>query len=189
MAPQERRDSSREAVGVFEDGAALQVAIDDLLTSGFDRADLSLVAGEDAVRDKLGHLYERVNEIEDDPDAPRSVYVSTEARGDAEGGVIGGLMYVGAVAAAGAVLASGGALATAIVAAALAGGSGGMIGSSLAKLIGDHHARYLQDQLDRGGILLWVRTRDTDHESRASDILTSHSAHDVHLHEIPGRAA
>lgn len=35
----------REAVGVFHDERTLQAAADDLLVAGFDRADLSLLAG------------------------------------------------------------------------------------------------------------------------------------------------
>jgi hypothetical protein len=189
MSSSKYDDSTREAVGVFDDGDSLQAAIDELQSSGFDRADLSLLAGEQTVEEKLGHMYEKVADLEDDPEVPRAVYVSTESRGDAEGSVIGALMYVGAVAAAGAVLATGGALAGAIAAAAVAGGTGGVIGSFLAKIIGDRHAHYLQEQLDHGGILLWVRTRDAAHEHRARTILEKHSAHDVHLHEIPSLAA
>jgi hypothetical protein len=189
MPYSQAHESSKEAVGVFHDGDTLQGAIDELLSSGFDRADLSLVAGEETVEEKLGHMYDKVADLEDDPEAPRTVYVSTEDRGDAEGRVIGSLMYVGAVAAAGAVLASGGALASAIVAAALAGGTGGFIGSTLASLIGEHHALYLEEQLDRGGILPWVCARDTEHEARARAILQKHAAGDVHLHVIPSLAA
>jgi hypothetical protein len=100
--------------------------------------------------------------------------------------VIGGLMYVGAVAAAGGIVASGGTLAGAIVAAALAGGAGGVTGTILAKLIEYHHADHLQEQLDHGGLLLWVRTRDGAHEARALEILARHSARDVHVHDIIG---
>lgn len=104
----------REAVGVFTRSEDLQSAIDELLSSGFHRADLSLLASEHAVEGKLGHRYEKVTALADDPTIPRTVYVSPAAVGDAEGGLIGGLMYVGAVAAAGAVVASGGTLAAII---------------------------------------------------------------------------
>jgi hypothetical protein len=87
-------------------------------------------------------------------------------------------MYVGAVAAAGAIVASGGTIAAAIAAAALAGGAGGLIGTFMAKLVGDHHAQYLQRQLDRGGLLLWVRTWNAEDERRAVEILRSYSGGD-----------
>ena len=177
-------DTRTEAVGVFDDASSLQEAIDELLSSGFNQAEISLLASEHAVEEKLGHAYEKVKELEDDLSVPRAAYISTESRGDAEGGLIGGLVYVGAVAAAGAMVATGGTLAAAIAAAAMMGGAGGLIGSVLANLVGDHHARYLQEQLDHGGLLLWVRTRDEEHEQRARQILSKHSAHDVHTHAL-----
>ena len=45
----------REAVEIFIRPEDLQYAIDELLTSGFHRAELSLLAGEHAVQEKLGH--------------------------------------------------------------------------------------------------------------------------------------
>lgn len=174
-------DAVREAVGIFRNARDLQGAIDELLSSGFDRAELSLLASEQAVEEKLGG-YERVRVLADDPAAPRGAYVSTEAIGDAEGGLIGGLVYVGATAATGAIVASGGTLAAAIAAAVLAGGAGGLIGSVLAKWIGSHHAHYLQGQIEHGGLLLWVRTWTLADEERAVKILKKFAADEVHLH-------
>ncbi|WP_026381538.1 hypothetical protein [Afifella pfennigii] len=175
----------REAVAVFDSPQDLQAAIDELLTSGFDRAELSLLASEKSVDDKLGHKYQKVAELKDDPIVPRCCYVSTESLGEAEGGLMGGLMYVGAGVAAGAVVASGGTLALAIAWAALAGGAGGLIGAVLANWIEEHHADHLQEQLDHGGLLLWVHTRDEAHEERAAKILRRHSGRDVHVHALP----
>ena len=185
MPSQESDKLVREAVGIFDSAEALEAAVDELLISGFDRAELSLLASEPAVQEKLGHLYDKVSELEDDAAVPRSAYVSTEAIGNAEGGLIGGLMYVGAIVAAGSIVASGGPLGAAITSAAMVGGAGGFIGLILANWVGDHHADYLQDQLDRGGLLLWVRTWDEAREKRATDILSKHSAHDIHVHGLP----
>ena len=126
MAVEEEVRTVREAVGVFNRPEELQGAIDELLSSGFYRAELSLLASAHAVEAKLDHRYEKVSSLADDPTVPREAYVSTEAIGGAEGGLIGGLMYVGAAAAAGAIVISGGTLATAIGATALAGGAGGL---------------------------------------------------------------
>jgi hypothetical protein len=178
----------REAVGVFNRPEDLQDAIDELLSSGFHRAELTLLASEQTVEEKLGHRYVKVNALEDDPTVPRAAYVSTEAIGGAEGALIGVLMYVGATAAAGAILVSGGTLAAGIAAVALAGGASGFIGSILAKWVGDHHAHYLQEQMDHGGLLLWVRTWDAEDERRAVEILRKHSGRDVHLHTLPPAA-
>ncbi len=173
-----------EAVGIFHRSEDLQAAIDELLSSGFHRSELSLLAGALAVEAKLGQ-FEQVKPLADDPAVPRSAYVSPEAIGDAEGGLIGGLVYVGAAVAAGIVVASGGSLAAIITAVVLVGGTGGLLGSVLATWLGTNHAHYLQEQIDRGGLLLWVRTRSIHDESRAVDILKKHSGGEVHVHRLP----
>ncbi len=184
MSQRQSEETRTEVVSVFKNAEALQEAIDELLSSGFDRAELSLLAGEEAVDEKLGHAYKKVTDIEDDITIPRAAYVSTESLGDAEGGLIGGLVYVGAVATAGAVVATGGTLAAVIAGAAMAGGAGALIGSVLASLVAQHHAKYLEEQLNHGGLLLWVRTWNKEHEQRAKDILLKHSAQDVHIHSL-----
>lgn len=181
-----QNDPPREAVAVFETEADLQAAIDELLSSGFDRAEISMLASEHTVEERLGHRYEKVTQLEDDPQVPRAVYVSGESLGDAEGSLIGAPLYFGATAAAGAILVSGGTVAAAIAGAAVAGGAGAVIGSLLATLLGRRHADHLQEQLERGGLLLWVRTWDAGDERRAVDILARHSGRDVHVHSFGG---
>lgn len=188
MPAEQKSGMVREAVGIFNGSTALQAAIDELLASGFDRAALSLLASEQAVEEKLGHRYRKVSSLADDPAIPRAAYVSPEAIGGAEGGLIGVLMYVGAMAGAGAIVASGGTLAAAIIAAALAGGSGGLLGSILAEWLGNHHAHHLQQQVDHGGLLLWVRTWTPADEERALSILTRHSGEQAHIHALPDAA-
>jgi hypothetical protein len=126
-------EAIREAVGRFEPADALQDAIDALMSSGFDRAELSLLAAEHVVEEKLGHRYRKVAELEDDPKAARCSYVSTES-------------------------------------------------------VGAHHAHHLQEQLEHGGMLLWVRTWDAADEQRAVEILKKHSGRDVHIHDIAATA-
>lgn len=185
MTIHENEGDVREAVGVFDTVEALQGAIDELLSSSFDRADLSLLASVHAVEGKLGrHSFHRV-ELEDNPSAPRSDYVSPEAIGTAEGGLIGGLAYLSGVAAAGLIALSGGALAAIVVGAAVVGGAGGLVGARLAEVVGHGRARYFQRQLDRGGLLLWVRTWNSSQEARATEILRRHSGRDVHVHGLP----
>ena len=185
MPPNTQGETVREAVGVFADEATLQDAIDELLSSGFDRADLSLLASEAVVEEKLGSVYEKVADIGDDPGVPRTAYVATESIGAAQGGLMGGLIYVGAVAAAGAVVASGAAVPVAIAGALLGGSAGALIGSVLAEWVGNHHADEIERHIDHGGLLLWVRTWDAGQEKRAAEILSRHSAHDVHIHALP----
>ena len=98
------------------------------------------------------------SELEGNVAVPRAAYADDHSIAEARTGAIGGLAYIGAVAAAGVVVASGGGLAAAIAGAAIAGGGGGLLGSIAAHFIGQAHAENLQAQLDKGGLLLWVRT-------------------------------
>ena len=52
-----------EAVGVFDNAVSLQDAIDEVLSSGFNRAEIGLLASEHAVAEKLGHAYEKAEQL------------------------------------------------------------------------------------------------------------------------------
>jgi hypothetical protein len=181
MAPSSR---VHEAVGVFHDTEAFQSAIDELLSSGFDRADLSFLGSREAVEQKLGHSYLSVRDLEDDADVPTVAYVSTESIGDAEGAIAGALIYVGAVATAGLIIASGGTLAAAIAAATVAGVGGGALGALLDRFVERQHLQRIEEQFVRGGLLLWVYLSDAEHEKRAVDILKRTGGDDVHVHDL-----
>jgi hypothetical protein len=176
---------AREVVGVFSDADALETAADELLASGFARARISLLAGESAIVEKLGHKYEKVEELEDNLEIPRSVYRSKESFDAGKSALLGSLASIGAVAAAGVIFASGGALAVTLGSGLIGAEVGGFIGGVLGEFVDEHHAKYLQRQLDHGGLLLWVRTTDDSEENTAKQILSRHSGRDVHAHAIP----
>ncbi|HYA81163.1 MAG TPA: general stress protein, partial [Methylocystis sp.] len=48
--PREQRKEIHEVVGVFDTLDTVQSAIDDLLSDGFDRSEISLLGEDDAVR-------------------------------------------------------------------------------------------------------------------------------------------
>src|SRR4051812_42825402 len=87
-ATSQRKKTVRETVGIFQDPDELQDAIDDLQSHGFMRHQISVLAGESAVQEKLGHLYRRVDEAADDPKAPRMMFMSKEEIGVAEAAAI-----------------------------------------------------------------------------------------------------
>lgn len=178
----------REAVGLFQSSDALQGAIDELLSSGFDRADISLLGSEQAITGKVGPGFERA-ELEDNPATPRGVYVSPDAVGTAEGSLISVLAYVGGMATAGVIAIAGGPLTMIAIGAGVAGGAAGLVGAGLAKLLGDRRAADIRSHLEAGGLLLWVRTWHVDDERRAVGILTKHSGRDVHVHSMPESVA
>ncbi|MEO1089902.1 MAG: hypothetical protein AAFX81_04670 [Pseudomonadota bacterium] len=175
------QDVVQEAVAVFEDVQGLDDAITGLLAAGFTNADLSLLADRRTVESKLGHTYQRVDELADDPAAPRIAYHQLQDPAASEGRLIGSLTWAPPLLAAGAVVASTGLVTGLVVGAAVAGTlAASVLGHVLDRRVADR----LQEQIDAGGILLWVRLRDEDAATVALPVLTRHAVHDVHVHEI-----
>jgi len=184
MQEKENNTTFTEAVAIFHDAQSLHATVDELLTSGFDHAELSVLACEQTVREKLGHNYKSTADFEDDPDAPRVDYVPDESIGSAQGGIIAAAGYFPAVIGLLAVVASGGTLLGQIAVVAIAGGAGAAVGATRAIVVRNVHAKHLEQHLRHGGLLLWARTHDAAHEKKALEILSRHSGEDVHLHTM-----
>ncbi len=172
-----------EAVGVFDSFETLQEAFYDLRKAGFSRYDISLLGHEKALKEKLGDTYSRVEDMEDDPDVPRAAFVSEEAMGEMEGMIIGGAFFIPTYIAMAAAAAAGGAIAATAAAVGIVGIPAAVIGVLLARRADKHHRDFYADQVERGGILLWVRVNSKEKEHKAVEILTSHTGKDVHVHD------
>lgn len=176
---------TREAVGVFRDFRSLQAAADELLTAGFDRSALSLLADPETVRRKRGRAFTNVRDAEDDTAAPFRAYAGLDSRFEAEGALIGGIAYVTAMTAALAIAGHGLSLDVHIFWVAVASAVGGVVGLCLAQFVEHRYRRYLRSLVAAGGLLLWVRAPDDAHEQHALDILRRHGGSDVHAHDLP----
>jgi hypothetical protein len=183
--PGAQRIKVREVAGVFRARDSLEAAVEALLLAGFDRADIDLMAGIDAVRQRLGTVYVPAEDLADVPDAPRQAFVAREDMTGALTGAAGILSFIGATAAAFGVVASGGALAAAVAAAAAGGvATAGGAGALIARFLGREQAKELRTQMATGGLVLWVRVRSPEREDKAQRILKDHGAEAVRVHEI-----
>lgn len=174
----------REAVGIFFDADHLEQAIEELSAAGFDREELGLLASEYAVRQRLSHLYERTSEHPDVGNAPATAFVKKESIGDTIHGLAGSLFFVGSTTAAGAVVASAAVLGGGLLSAVTGVAAIGAIGAVMALLIHESDAEYLEEQVDEGHVLLFVRTPNATREEQAVAILSRHSGYDARIHEI-----
>ena len=172
-----------EAVGVFDTFDSLQRAFYDLRAVGFSRYDISMLARQEVLENALGPGYWHAADLADDPHAPRAAFASEEAMGELEGAVAGGFFFLGSMIAAAALLTPASTIAASIAAVAIGGSPAAVIGTLLARRISNTHKDYYANQIDHGGILLWVRVRDKRHEDLAVKILKGHSGHDVHVHD------
>ncbi len=174
--------SIREVAGIFKDSNALQDAIDELSISGFERYELSVIGSEKAMKDKFSVAFKNPKSLIDNPKTPRGVNIATEEMGVAEGAVVSGGVLIGVVAS---LIAAGGVAVHSVIPAAVIGATAGTaFGGVMAQLIGNAHAERLQKQIDKGGLILWVRVDNKTKEKLAYDILQGHDAKYVHVHDI-----
>jgi len=161
---------SGKVVAVFDDSERLEQAVSELQSHGFDRADLSFLAPEAL----LGHRHDSTQRLAEDPGTPRvSVVSDTDLR---QGRVLGtGLAAtIAAFAAAGFTVTTGGLAAAAVAGAAAAGV--GIASTLVGHKLTEEEELSVDQQLARGGVLLWVRTPDADAEQHASELLGRYSS-------------
>jgi hypothetical protein len=175
------RAKVREVAAVFRSREALEAAVGALLTAGFDRADVDLMASVDAVREKLGGIYVPAEELADVPKAPRQDFLPDKELVGPLAQAVGFLTFIGAAAAASGVAASGGAVAMAALSGGLATGG---LAAVIARKLGRKQAREVEAQLESGGLILWVRVRSPEREAKAQELLTASGGEAVHVHEI-----
>ncbi len=155
MSDQHHQDVAQRIAGVMPSVQALQSVVDGLETQGFDRAQFGVLANQDAVP-----AGEDAAALAADPKVRTDADSYPETEGAVSGALIGGLIYVGAAAAAGAVILTGGALGVALAALVAAGGAGGLVGALVTHGFKEDHARLIEDQISRGGVVLWIQPRD-----------------------------
>jgi hypothetical protein len=175
----------REAVAVFDEPEALEDAISDLQSSGVDRADLSILAPASSADPRSGSDVQAGPH----PSPPREAVVSdTDLR---QGRVLatGLAATIAGFAAAGATAATGG-VAASVIAAATAAGGVGIATTLIGRQLADEHTSFIEAQLARGGILLWVHVRDPHVEKAVLDVLRRHSTKvSIDDHPVDGASA
>lgn len=175
----------REVVGLFADPKTLELAIDELEVSGFDRSSISVLAQD---KGKWGAgiaaRFKSAAAIADDPGAVRTAAPDSDSATEGKALAIGVPAQIGAMLGAVMVVASGGIVAGAIAAAIAGGVLGGGLGALLLHSVSGDHRQHIQHQIANGGLLLWVTTPDSHSEERAQGILNAAGASHVHAHEI-----
>ena len=172
----------REVAGIIHSGAAVEAAVDALLSAGFDRADIDLLANDDTVRQRLGGVYVPVEELPDIPEVPRHAAVKRDD-------------LIGLSALAFALIAAIGGMAGVIIVAASDGGwqeelAAGLAGAFVVGVVVALTVRWVTRRRkmvldpDAGETVLWVRVRSPAQEERAGRVLLQGGAHAVRVHEI-----
>jgi hypothetical protein len=177
----EPKAAYREIVGTFDTSQALESAVSELASSGWDRAEMSLLAAHGALTPEP--VSEQTNRLADKAVDREAVLSDTDMRqGRTLAAGMGGV--VAAFVAAGATIMSGGTVLVAAVGAAVAGGGAGWVADAIANKLDDRRAEHFRQQVAHGGILLWAKLRDPGQEQTARQIMERCGGHDIHVHDM-----
>lgn len=170
---------AKTVIGLFDNFNVAQDVVKDLVDSGFNRDDISLVAQESEQAHAVGDTHEG--------DAAGAGAVSGTVLGGALGLLVGaGLLVIpgiGPILAAGPIAAAIGTTTAAVGAAALGAGigaaTGGLVGGLIGEGVPEDEAHYYAEGVRRGGRLVMVRAEGME-ANRAHTIMQRHGAADIH---------
>lgn len=172
----------REAVGVFDNVERLNAAIAELENTAFPRHDISVLGGSHDLEKQFGTPAVNPLLVEDNPDAPRLVPIKPEEKALGAAVLVGVIAYFGGCAAA--VMAASSTKWGILTAITTGSTIGAVIGAIIAIVIGAWMNRRVKNQIQSGGIVVWVRTPGPVRERLAREILRRHGGKDVHIHNI-----
>jgi uncharacterized membrane protein len=153
-------------VGVFDDRHEADQAIDDLRRAGFDRDHIGVI-----VRDASGKTVATRGDNEESTSHAASGAVAGAVTGAGVGGLIGLGVIQGVIPVIGPALAAG-TLATILTNAAGGAALAGLAGALIGWGIPDEHAKYYDEQLRAGRIIVTVDAGDRSQQAQM--ILNSH---------------
>ncbi|HEY9500603.1 MAG TPA: YsnF/AvaK domain-containing protein [Pyrinomonadaceae bacterium] len=172
-------------VGLFDSRSEAHSTVQQLVYSGFDREDISLVSQDTDRQSNDGKIHPGISGSDlSIPKDDTSGALKGAGIGAALGG-IGGLLagmaglaipIIGPIVAAGPIAA---ALTAALGGAGLGAATGGLIGALTDMGVPEDEAKHYQDQVGRGKTLVVVRASDDDSAERAADILESSGAEKI----------
>jgi hypothetical protein len=141
------------------------------------------------VEASLSDLYVRAIPNEADPDAPRIAFVSEEGTEDTNHAGLGALVFLGAAGAAGAAVITAGIFGGALLAGTAGAAAVGAVGAVVGTVISKSDADLLEEQIDEGHILLFARTKGSESERVAIEVLSRNGAIEPKVYSVPAPKA
>lgn len=176
---------TREVTGVFHSRRALDSAAQDLLSSGFDRADIDVSASPDEQQRRLNYQAIPAADLADVPAAARRPYVGGDDRLGIEVVTASVVGCVVALVMAFYFVSREMTPLTVTVVSVLSG----IVAAAAAirplrRLMQRDRVRGLEPVAEWEGLLIWVRVQSPEKEALAQEILLRHGGEAVHIHEI-----
>ncbi|HTK84282.1 MAG TPA: hypothetical protein VL625_04280 [Patescibacteria group bacterium] len=173
---------AREAVGVFDNPVEMDAAIAELENTAFPHDSISILANSPDLRKEFGISVVRPEDVEDNPDTPRTVPIHPEEKTMGLAALMGVTVYTAMTA--GVVFFGQAATPFDWIASIVLGAVSGAVIGLAVYLYSRHTKRLREQQIEAGGIVMWVRTPNEEREQMARGILMKHGARDVHIHQV-----
>ena len=174
----------REVVSSFHDAKQFESAVQALEDSGITREAINMIASHDAVKKKLHDHFKPIGHINEDDEVPQTIFTDRHEIKSGKRMAVGLPVYIGGAGAGLAVVATGGTLAFAALLAAAGAAVGAGIGGLIAHAVGEHHANYLEKQLRKGALVVWVEVTGKPHEDSVIEILKKAGGEGVYAHTL-----
>jgi hypothetical protein len=179
------RVRTREVTGVFHSRTALDAAVQDLLVTGIDRADIDVSASPDEVQRRLNYASIPPADLTDIPATPREPYTGEDdvTNTEAVAGSIAGCVVAVAIAFF-LIIRNVEPVYVAIVSVLSGLVAGAAVLFRVRRRLRRERALGLENLSEAHGLLIWVRVRSPEKEAEAQEILKRHGGTAVHVHEI-----
>ena len=179
-----KRRLVRQAVGIFFDAKSVENAVSDLRSCGFRQTEMALLAGRFSNQVALQTLMQQFEQGRGSDEGPNTAFVAKQAQGDTKRvlrgtlmlavGAVGGGMIIAAAAVFGGAMAA----ATATILAVIC------VFTALLIFINRPDADYLENQVQDGHLLLFVRARNAEFEKLAIEALKRNGAHNPKMYTV-----
>lgn len=180
-----RETINQEAYGIFDSHENLQKALQNLENAGIPRIFTSVLGSHEKLVSLYGTKTPPPEDVSEDPEAPHQAPVKQEEINTGASAVVGTATYLGAVSAA---IATGAlSLPVTIAVSAAAGLASGAAGVTLLKIFGDQYSESMAEQIEAGGIVLWIKISEADEmntEKNIIKVLEDSGAKTVGIHQV-----
>lgn len=172
--------NKRSVVGVFNDTAAFERALDGLLKANFDAASISVLGSHQAIVDHFGRVPDP-DEMTDAPDTPRDALDTEVALHKAIDFIAGTLAMISEVGVAAAAYAVGGPIGVSAKFTDLADAT---VESVLAGYVDDSYRERFEHNVRDGGVICWVHASGDEAVAAASRVLAAAGGQHIHQTDV-----
>lgn len=168
-----------EVIGIFSSIRDLNEAVDKLLSHGFNQHSLRVIANELVFNTQFHLNYKTIYDVINDQSIPKKPFYAEENIAIAEGAVMGFLVYICTLGVAWFAIEHREETIQFIIMILIAILVSTIIGIILAISLDRHHKKYINSQLIKGGIPIWIHYENTSQQKLIELILKNNNAKNI----------